>query len=102
RQQLEADAGGEEAAEGEEDEDGDQIEHRDPLVVLGEQPRGDAVVGVEVVAARAGGGGRGGRGGFDRWNGHASSFQEARSAAAGAVCATPCPVGAPFLSDLMY
>ena len=52
RQQLEAEHEREEAAEHEHERDRDQVEDRDPLVVLGEQPRPDAVVGVEVVGRR--------------------------------------------------
>ena len=54
RQQLEPDGAREQAAEHEHDRDRDQVEERDPLVVDGEEPRADAVVGVEVVDARLG------------------------------------------------
>jgi hypothetical protein len=43
---------GHQPAEREEHVDGDQVEDRDPLVVPGEEPRADAVAGVQVVVAR--------------------------------------------------
>src|ERR1051325_3454367 len=49
RQQLEADHRREDAADGEHHRDHDQVEDCDPLVVDREQPRANAVVGVEIV-----------------------------------------------------
>ena len=49
RRELQADAHGEQAAEEEERRDRDQIEDRDPLVVLREQPRLEAVAVRQVV-----------------------------------------------------
>ena len=49
RQQLEPDQEREDAAEDEEDGDRDQVEHRDALVVLGQQPRREPVAVVEVI-----------------------------------------------------
>ena len=51
RQQLQADQRGEDAAQEEEQRDGDQVQQRDALVVLGEQPRLEAVAGVQVILA---------------------------------------------------
>ena len=44
-------AGGEHAAHGEKDRDRDEVQHRDPLVVLGQEPRGDAMRRVEIAVA---------------------------------------------------
>ena len=51
RQQLQPDAGGEQPADREEDRDRDEVQHRDPLVVLGQEPRGQAVRRVEIAVA---------------------------------------------------
>ncbi len=53
RGELEPDQRRHQAAEREEDGDRDEVEHGDALVVLGEQPRAHAVLGVEVVGAAA-------------------------------------------------
>src|SRR5207253_11483424 len=58
RDQLQADQGGEDAADGEHDRDAGQVEEGDPLVVGGEEPGADAVADVEVVDALAGRRGR--------------------------------------------
>ena len=50
-EQLQADQHGEEAADPEHHGDRDEIKDRDALVVCGQQPRLDAVVGVQVVLA---------------------------------------------------
>ena len=49
RRELEADADRHEAAEEEEDRDRDQIHDRDPLVVLRQQPRLEAVAVVQIM-----------------------------------------------------
>jgi len=49
RQKLKPDGRGVGAADGEEEGHADQVEDGDPLVILRQQPRLDAVVGVEVV-----------------------------------------------------
>ena len=51
RQQLEPDAEREQAADREEDRDRDQVQHRDALVVLGQEPRRDAVRRVEIAVS---------------------------------------------------
>ena len=48
-QQLDPDARGEQPADGEEDRDRDEVQHRDPLVVLGEEPRGQPVGRPEIA-----------------------------------------------------
>ena len=53
REQFQADEQREEAADEEEECDGDEIEQRDALVVGGEQPRPDSVLLVQVVFASA-------------------------------------------------
>ena len=50
-QQVDANHGGENAADEEEECDGNEIQKGDALVVGGEQPRTNAVTGVEIVIA---------------------------------------------------
>jgi hypothetical protein len=54
RQQLETNEAGEDAAEQEHHGDRAQIQQRDALVVHGEQPRANAVVGVQIMDAGLG------------------------------------------------
>ena len=49
REQLETDDRGEDTADGEERCDRDQVQQRDALVVLRQQPRGETVLGVQVI-----------------------------------------------------
>ena len=56
RRELDADEDRHEAAEREEDADGDEVEDRDPLVVARQEPRLEAVGRVQVVRARVLGG----------------------------------------------
>ena len=51
RQQLQADHHGEESAQPEHRGDRDQVQDRDPLMIGGQQPRLDAVVGIQVILA---------------------------------------------------
>ena len=51
-QQVDADHSGEDAADKEEERDGNQVEEGDAFVVGGEQPRLNSVIGVEIMIAR--------------------------------------------------